>query len=322
MIASYHVGIDMAKDSFDAAVRLSGRVHRGHFKNSVQGFHQFQGWLRKLDVKEANLWLEPTGRYHEALATWMHERNWTVRVANPKAVRDFAKSRMTHHKSDTADALSLLEFGEGNPRKVSIWKPRSLARLQLRDIQVEIDGLQKMIGQDRNRLKCGLYAHFVAEMIKEQIAFLKGQIVILRKKAVDLIKDDPVLSGVYERLLSMKGIGVVTAVILVSKIEFADFSSGRQLVKYAGVDPSEWKSGTSVKRKTRISRQGHSTIRTALFYPALAAMRHDPETKEFARSMEERGKQKMVIVCAVMARILKTAFALVRDERNYTPKFN
>lgn len=322
MKVQYHVGIDMAKDSFDAAIQAGGRVNRGHFKNGVQGFHQFHQWLRKHDVREATMWMEATGRYHEALATWFCERNFMVMVANPKAVRDFAKSRMNHHKTDSADALILLEFGESNPKKVSKWKPKTTARLELRDIMLEIDGLQKMVGQERNRLKCGLYAPFVAEVIKEHMAYLKGRIEILRNKAIDLINEDAVLSTVYERLLSMKGIGVVTAVILVAKIDFADFSNGRQLVKYAGVDPTEWRSGTSVKRNTRISRQGHSSIRTALFYPALAAIRHDPETKAFAKSMEERGKQKMVIVCAVMARMLRTAYALVRDERNYTANFN
>ena len=50
-----------------------------------------------------------------------------------------------------------------------------------------------------------------------------------------------------------------------------------------------------------------------MYWPAIVAMRDDEATAAFAKAIIERSKCKMVAVCAVMARLLRTAFALVRD---------
>jgi len=45
---------------------------------------------------------------------------------------------------------------------------------------------------------------------------------------------------------------------------------------YAGLNPSHYRSGTSVDRPTRISRIGNAVLRSALYMPALTAMRFNP----------------------------------------------
>lgn len=317
-----HVGIDMSKDSFDVAVRSGERYHQAKFDNTIVGFNQFRKWLRKLDIFQPSIWMEATGRYHEALATWATEQGYHVVVANPRAVRRYSQSRQTNHKTDSCDARMIADFGESRLSFVPPWKPLSPVKLELRDIQLEVDGLMKIIGQERNRLKCGLRSATVIDEITDHIACLQDRIKRLRQAAVRLIEGDPELSIIYAQLLSIKGIGSTTAIILIVRIDFNAFQKGRQLVKYAGIDPCEWTSGTSVKKRVHISRQGHSSIRTALYFPALAAMRHDPETIAFAQALLERGRPKKAIICAVMARLLRTAFALVRDGRSYSPQFS
>jgi hypothetical protein len=67
--------------------------------------------------------------------------------------------------------------------------------------------------------------------------------------------------------------------------------------------------------KERISRVGHADLRAALYFPAVVAMTHDPEMAEYKRHLEQRGKNTNVIICAIMARLLRKAFALIRDSR-------
>jgi len=46
-----------------------------------------------------------------------------------------------------------------------------------------------------------------------------------------------------------------------------------QMVAYAGLNPSHYRSGSSIDRPTRISKIGNATLRSALYMPALSAMR-------------------------------------------------
>jgi len=46
----------------------------------------------------------------------------------------------------------------------------------------------------------------------------------------------------------------------------------RQWVAYAGLDPRQYTSGTSVHKKPRISKAGNKYLRHALFMPALVAV--------------------------------------------------
>src|SRR5581483_3249132 len=233
MQTQMHVGTDMSKDSFDVAIRIGERFHQAKFDNTLQGFNRFLKWLKKLTLCQPRIWMEATGRYHEALASWATEQGYQVIVANPRAVRRFAQSRQTHHKSDSCDARMIAHFGESDPPKVRPWKLQSSVKLELRDLQLEVDGLKKIISQEQNRMKCGLHSVTVIETINENIDFLRGRIKRLREECVRLIEGDRDLSKVYAGLMSIKGIGSITAIVLIVRIDFDAFQKGRQLVKYA-----------------------------------------------------------------------------------------
>jgi transposase len=48
------------------------------------------------------------------------------------------------------------------------------------------------------------------------------------------------------------------------------------MVAYAGLNPNQHGSGTSIDRPTRISKVGNATLRSSLYMPALSAMRYNP----------------------------------------------
>ncbi len=54
-----------------------------------------------------------------------------------------------------------------------------------------------------------------------------------------------------------------------------------QWVKFAGLDPRHFKSGSSVEKRARISKAGNRYIRQALTMSALSAKAHDPHVKGF-----------------------------------------
>jgi transposase len=48
-----------------------------------------------------------------------------------------------------------------------------------------------------------------------------------------------------------------------------------------GLDPRDFKSGTSVDKRARLSKAGNAYTRFALYLPALSAKTHDPYVKGF-----------------------------------------
>jgi len=313
------VGIDISEEKFDACLRYKDGKPKAHFKLNGQGMDQFRQWLKRHGIVSPELWMEATGRYFEKLAEWAIKLGWKAVVINPRAARYFAISKLKMNKTDPLDAEVILRFAESSDQdEFNYWMPRSAARKELRDLQVAITGLKKEIGQERNRLKCGLISECVKATIRQTIDYLKGQVKKLHKESMRVIKADPDLGAFHACLKRIKGFGDVTIALVLWKIDFHAFRKGRQLVKFAGLDSAEWSSGKSVKRKAHISRVGHAELRSALFLPAVAAMTHDSEMKAFAEKLIARGACKKVAICAVMARLLRISFALVRDQREGT----
>jgi transposase len=76
------------------------------------------------------------------------------------------------------------------------------------------------------------------------------------------------------------------------------FANERALFSYTGLTPSEYSSGTSVRRG-HISRQGSSRVRHLLVETAWRAMPRDAVLKEsFARIAATRGKKRAIVAIA------------------------
>ena len=78
----------------------------------------------------------------------------------------------------------------------------------------------------------------------------------------------------------------------------------RQWVAYAGLDPRQYSSGSSVQKKMRLSKAGNKHLRRALYMPALVAVQHDPHLRAFYQHLLERGKFKMQALVAVRRKLL------------------
>ena len=89
----------------------------------------------------------------------------------------------------------------------------------------------------------------------------------------------------------------------------------RQIAALASVAPYDRQSG-SYKGKSRI-KGGRHHLRKMLFMPTLNAARHNPDIKAKYEALVETGKPKKVALVAAMRKILITANALVRDDREW-----
>lgn len=182
---------------------------------------------------------------------------------------------------------------------------------------------------ESDRIRCLNRAEGLAEdnpaqpYIRTQIALFEAQQASVQAEMDALITDSKSLNCQRKLLTSIVGIGEKTANALLGELpDLSCFASSQQLVAYAGLSPQRAESGTSVRRRTKMSKIGATRLRTLLYFPALAARRHCPHLKVFANRLTEAGKAKMVVVGAVMRKLLVLIYAILKSgkpyDRNYT----
>ena len=96
--------------------------------------------------------------------------------------------------------------------------------------------------------------------------FVKGKsIKQIEALITEVIAADAEHQRIYDLLLSIDGVGPVLAAHLLALTEgFLRFKTARELSCHAGCAPFEHSSGSSIRGKTRVSRQAQSTLKYLL----------------------------------------------------------
>lgn len=144
-----------------------------------------------------------------------------------------------------------------------------------------------------------------------------GELKIIEKKQdkvvekmLGIVRGDKELSERFNCVKSVSGINDKSSLLLTVFFLKYPGMNKKELVALAGLDPVEATSGTSVKKKTRISKRGSAILRKMLFMPVLSMLRRDTPFKILYERMVERAKVKKVAVIAVMKKVLIIAYAL------------
>ena len=125
-----------------------------------------------------------------------------------------------------------------------------------------------------------------------------------------------------QKFNSIPGISLITAAKFLAEVpDVRTFPRASQLAAYAGLCPRQHLSGTSVRKKPHLSKTGNSYLRTAFYMPALAAMRCNPIIQAFVRRLQERGKNSMTIVGAVMRKLLHIAYGVLKTGKPFDSNY-
>ena len=158
--------------------------------------------------------------------------------------------------------------------------------------------------------------------IIEDIDTLSDRIKQLDSELAQVVKQ----SDVAERLLSIPGIGIITATALLASVpDIQLFRRGRQFAAWLGITPREHSSG-STRRLGRISKQGNEYLRTLLIHGArslmLQAHRREPEDRDpihhWIINMEDH-KHRNVVAVATANKLARVVWATWISEAHYTP---
>ncbi len=314
-------GIDVsAKELVVALERGKGSRWNGTFTNDSAGHRKLIGVLTRRGAR-AQVCLEATGIYHLelALALVANDRI-ALMVANPRATKDFARARLQRSKTDRTDAISILEFLRRMPFEA--WNAPDPAILDLQALSRRISALLVSRAQEKNRLhvedQLATRTHAIRASIERHIDAINAEIDALTEAAVETLQKLPRLERRFALLTSVKGIGRASAIALLAELAvLPDDLSTRQWVAHAGLDPRHYESGSSVRSNTRISKVGNRHLRSALFMPAMVAVRSQPEVRAFYDKLIAKGKKPLQAIVAVMRKLLHAIHGMFRTETEF-----
>jgi transposase len=314
------VGIDISKAKLDIALYQDETYQEATFANNKDGFRRLAKWLKKQKAKEAHVCIEATGRYGEEVAEYLHGRGYPVSLVNPARVKAYGDSQLKRNKNDPQDARLIAHFCA--TQKPTHWTPPPPEVKELRALTRHLETLKSDRARELNRKKSGLSSDAILQSIDEHIAFLDMQIDLLERKIKELIDQNPSLRQQYELLTSIPGIGDTTAASFIAAVpDVSRFESAGQLAAHAGLTPRQHHSGSSVRRRSRLSKTGSSRLRTLFYFPALAAINWNPIVIALAHRLEERGKHRMIVVGAAMRKLLHLAYGVLKNGKPFDANY-
>lgn len=136
----------------------------------------------------------------------------------------------------------------------------------------------------------------------------------LEKKISNLLKDFD------STITSIPGIGPILGACILSEIgDVTRFRSADKLAAYIGVDPSISQSGEYTSDHAHMSKRGSPYLRRAVWMASVVAVQRDPMFRAYYDKKAAQGLKYMNIIGHVTKKMTAVIFAILRDNKVYTP---
>jgi transposase len=313
------LGIDIAKQKVDVALNWNTRRRAKVFRNDAEGWQALLCWLKDLGVDQVHACLEATGHYGDGLARHLHGAGVRVSIVNPAQIKHFGRVKLGRNKTDRADAALIWEYCR--LFEPAAWTPPSAALRELRDLVRTREALTASRVEWTNRRGCGQEAAAAQAAMARVITRLEAEIAALDQAIKDAIGQNEDLQARHDLLISVPGIGTHTAAVILCELPGPNvLRTAREAAAYAGLNPSHRQSGSSLDAPSRISRIGNATLRAALYFPALAAVRYNPLIAALRQRLKDQGRLKpKQIIGAAMRKLLHLCFGVLKTGKPFDP---
>lgn len=296
-----YLGIDVAKkmlevDVFDAQATC--------VPNNEKGIAQLISRIKTCG--EMVVCCEATGGYESTLVKACRFAGIPVAVTDPRRVRYFARSKGILAKTDKMDAKILTAYGNQNqppPQQVP-----DEATEELKQMVTRRNELIENLKQEKNRLDTSPHPGMTAN-IKKHIRYLERLIKQMEEGIQEHLRQNPALQEKFNRLVTVKAIGPVTAFSLIAFMPELGKASSEQIAALAGVAPYNRDSG-AFRGKRRVSG-GRAPVRKALYMAAVCAARMNPVLSAYYKHLIQRGKAPKVALVALMRKLVILANRMI-----------
>ncbi len=261
------------------------------------------------------------------LLRWLNESGAKVWLESPARIS--AGSGIVRGKSDKVDSGRIALYAFKNHDCMKLWKAPKPTLEKLAALLTQRTRLikaKKQLSVTLNEQK-KFYQRDVLQTLQsfvdKPVKAIEAQVAAIEKEIMNTIKEDTTLYRLYKILVSITGIGLQTAAyVLVTTNEFLTITDPKKYACYSGVAPFDYSSGTSIKKRSRVSPKANNTIKTLLHLSALNAVKSKGDMQDYYYRKIEEGKNKMSILNAVRNKLVHRMFACVRQDRSFEKNYS
>ena len=329
-----YLGVDVSKLTFDVSLiavvdETRQPVVTTLFTNDSPGMDQFKIWLKTNQVAfdpHSILVMENTGIYHRRLWNFCTDNSLPFLIGNAADLKwSFGIAR---GKNDKVDSIRLCDYAYKHHEDIKPTTGLNKALVALKDLstnRIKLIRQKNAIKQTLNELKVSNdkpIQQLIEKLNKAALNGLAKSIKAIESEMQKIVKEDDSVLVNYQRMLSVPGIGKVTAVFIICCTNNFNIKvTGKQLASYAGVAPFENTSGTSIKSRSRVHFMANKELKSILTMCALSAIQTYPEFSDYyARKMKE-GKKHLQVLNAVKNKLLLRVAAVINNQQEYVNKY-
>ena len=326
----HYIGIDIAKATLDWAVyTIAGNLLQFQTSNSVAGIKTALRELKTLpdwQPTKAVFCMEHTGIYNAHLLEYLDKLHLPIWLESSLQIKQ--AGGMQRGKTDKVDAQRIAEYAFRFRDKTRLWQPPRpiiqqlsfLSATRQRLIQV-YNQLAGPLDEQETFVNTSLQKQ-VQRSCKASLAALEKDRKALDKQIDKLIHQDEHLHELFTLITSVPGIGPATATeILVATNELKTVDSPKKMACHAGVAPFEYRSGTSVRGKTRVSHQARKRLKSLFHLGAMSAIQVSGELQTYYQRKVAEGKNKMLVLNAVRNKLIHRVYAVVERGQKYDKNY-
>ena len=288
-----YVGVDVAK----ATLQVHLRGAQIELNNTPAGLAQLHQKLHSIDG--AQVICEATGGYEQALVQSLNKGQVPVSVVNPAQVRASAQAKGQRAKTDPIDAAMLTDYGQryqpAPTPAVSKVQRQLVALTQWLQQLIEAQAVAKTQAEHHTDAFVGKRHEALIEHYGSQIKQTEAQI----KK---LMEQDQTLQLRVECLDALPGVGLRTAVLVLTHMPELGQMNRQQVAALAGLAP--WTRDSGTMKGQRCIGGGRPEVRLALYMASLSVVRCNPILRSFYDRLVAKGKLKKVALTAVMRKLI------------------
>ena len=291
------IGIDVSKAKLDIFFSSTGEWVT--LPNNNDGFTKLLHICKESYPYIQRIIVEHTGSYQEQLVNYLYDNKLPVCLVHPIRVRSYAKAIGKLAKTDKIDAELLAKYGIiMNPKlsqekSVILIKLKSLIkyRKQLTDnLTLTKQWLEKRPNSD------------IQNKIIELVQLLNTQLSDLDKEIKVVVQSDEHMQHNFDILTQTKGIGKITAYILLAELPELGTLCRNKVVAICGLAPLNRDSGTM--RGKACIQGGRKVVRNALYMAVISALKSNKIIKNYYNKLKQNGKPTKVAITACMRKMI------------------
>ena len=330
----FFLAFDVAKSWVDLSLlEVVDQVKQGmvteRFDNTEDGIKLLDKYLktRKVPLNERTLVvIENTGIYHRRIWKYCSEKGLPLHIGNAAGIK--WSLGIVRGKNDVTDSQRLCNYCYRHADELKSTPPLDPAILELKDLLTARTRLINQANSTRvylNELKSSnskAVQKVMEQLHKSALEGMKKSLEAVEEQIKQYIDGNAAIKHNYQILLSVPGIGPVTAAyIICCTANFAWKISGKQLASYAGVAPFKNESGSSIKGRNKVHKMANKELKRLLHMGARSIAHNHPEFKAYYQRKLAEGKHDLAIINAIKNKIALRASAVINNQRKYVDNY-